>query len=656
MSDINSPDYTPTELTAETNGAHPFNEGENREEAEGHDATPLVPMDEPSGVVERVIYSDIGVNTLLNRLKQSIASARDFAVFLKKRSGLEEEHAGGLKKLCRTTHETIRRPDNRQGSYAQQFEEVTRIHERMAENGIQFALQLHQMHEDLQEMAANLERGRKQWKQTGLNAEKRVQDSELWMEKAKAKYDTLAEDYDRARTGDKQSGKIFGLKGPKSAAQHEEDLYRKVQAADSDYASRVQTTHSQRRELLSTQRPQAVKALQDLISECDSGLTLQLQKFATTSERLLLNNGISVSPLRTEMNGQGPAPHSLRDVAYAIDNDRDLKNYITSFLSKVPSKSVEIKYERHPTLAPSQQTTPSTNRHSQPLPSSQTLTSFPVNVPPQSSTSNTQYMTPGPPPGAQQTAERGPGLMLPQQQYASAAPRGPPQLAMQQFSSMTPSQPTPPPVSTPLTSTDLPPLKPVFGVSLEELFTRDGSAVPMIVYQCLQAVDLFGLEVEGIYRQSGTASHVAKIKAMFDNDSSQVDFRIPENFFHDVNSVAGLLKQFFRDLPDPLLTSEHYAELIDSARIDDDIVRRDTLHAIINNLPDPNYATLRALTLHLNRVQEHSQGNRMNAGNLAICFGPTLMGFNTGPVADAGWQIRVISTILQNTYQIFDDD
>ena len=66
----------------------------------------------------------------------------------------------------------------------------------------------------------------------------------------------------------------------------------------------------------------------------------------------------------------------------------------------------------------------------------------------------------------------------------------------------------------------------------------------------------------------------------------------------------------------------------------------------------------------------------MNAGNLAICFGyaallfllavsertnslprPTLMGSNTGPnIADAGWQVRVIDTILQNTYQIFDDD
>lgn len=63
----------------------------------------------------------------------------------------------------------------------------------------------------------------------------------------------------------------------------------------------------------------------------------------------------------------------------------------------------------------------------------------------------------------------------------------------------------------------LPPLKPVFGLSLEELFERDNFAVPMIVYKCIQAVDLFGLEVEGIYRLSGTASHIAKIKAIFDN-------------------------------------------------------------------------------------------------------------------------------------------
>lgn len=103
-------------------------------------------------------------------------------------------------------------------------------------------------------------------------------------------------------------------------------------------------------------------------------------------------------------------------------------------------------------------------------------------------------------------------------------------------------------------------------------------------------------------------------------DSTSVDFRNPETFYHDVNSVAGLLKQFFRDLPDPLLTTAHYEEFIEVAKIEDDTVRRDSIHAIINALPDPNYATLRALVLHLNRVQDRSASNRMSTTNLAICF------------------------------------
>lgn len=209
---------------------------------------------------------------------------------MKKRSVLEEEHAQGLKKLCKGSHESSRRSDNRQGSYVRYYNDVIGIHDRMADNGVQFALHLHQMHEDLHDLATNIERGRKQWKQTGLSAEKRVQDSEALVEKAKVKYDSLAEDYDRARTGDKQSGRVFGLKGPKSAAQHEEDLHRKMQAADSDYSSKVQTAKSQRQELVSIQRPQAVKAILELINECDSGLTLQLQKFGK-----LLNDPLALS-------------------------------------------------------------------------------------------------------------------------------------------------------------------------------------------------------------------------------------------------------------------------------------------------------------------------------------------------------------------------
>ncbi len=136
----------------------------------------------------------------------------------------------------------------------------------------------------------------------------------------------------------------------------------------------------------------------------------------------------------------------------------------------------------------------------------------------------------------------------------------------------------------------LAPARPIFGVSLSRLYERDGMAVPMVVIQCIQAVDLYGLALEGIYRLSGSVPHVNTLKNMFDtgerrswqgirgfeqrltgvcvspdSSSANLDFRNPENFFHDVNSVAGLLKQFFRDLPDPILTREHYAQLIESA-------------------------------------------------------------------------------------------
>lgn len=56
-----------------------------------------------------------------------------------------------------------------------------------------------------------------------------------------------------------------------------------------------------------------------------------------------------------------------------------------------------------------------------------------------------------------------------------------------------------------------------------------------------------------------------KLTICIDSTHLNLDFRNPENFFHDVNSVAGLLKLFFRDLPDPLLTKEHYSAFIEAA-------------------------------------------------------------------------------------------
>lgn len=152
---------------------------------------------------------------------------------------------------------------------------------------MEFASSLHKMHEDLNELATNMDRSRKHWKQEGLNNEKRVKDAEGAMEKAKARYESNADSYDRARTGD-TSGRSFGIKGPKSAEQREEDLLRKAQAADQDYKAKVEGAQLARKENQDSLRPQAIKQLQELVRECDSALVLQLQKFGESTAHILV--------------------------------------------------------------------------------------------------------------------------------------------------------------------------------------------------------------------------------------------------------------------------------------------------------------------------------------------------------------------------------
>lgn len=550
--------------------------------------------------VDRVVNSDIGVATLLNRLKQSIASARDFASFLSKRSKLEEEHAQGMKRVSRAQLEGLRRSEVKGGGYAAQVAEVMRLHDKMGENGMQFALSLHQMCEDLNELCGNMERGRKQWKHEGLDAEKRASDAEAAMQKAKARYDGLAEDYDRARTGDTKGSRRIGLKGPKSAEQYEQDLLRKVQASDQEYEERVKTAKSQRQTLLDRERPKAVKALQELIAECDSALTLQLQKFATFNEKLLLGNGLVVSPLTKE-------DRTLRDMIYEIDNETDFNSFMRGHHGKIPPRASEIKYEQHPTLMPKTQkpSQPAANQapslslntatmatttggaaSNQGSTSSATKYSAATpaqSQPPPSSTfnnqppSSSQMQSPGGY-GASPSYGSGPAAPFNPDSYGAPAPPYPTHPAERSFSPSASQQPygqtsgtiSPapkqqsgyhqPPSAGPPSFRDptsaagapsLPPLRPVFGISLQQIFERDSTAVPTVVMQCIQAVDTYGLDYEGIYRVNGNAQYISQLKNAFNHNanSSQLDFRNPENFFHDVPAVASLLKQFFRDLP-----------------------------------------------------------------------------------------------------------
>lgn len=177
----------------------------------------------------------------------------------------------------------MHRPDHREGSFVIAYDEMMVIHDRMAENAVQFAQSLHQMHDDLVELATVAERNRKGWKTNALAAEQKVADLEAAMRKSKTKYDSLADEYDRARTGEgRQGGRVLGAFKQKSAAQVEEDLLRKVQMADQTYHGAVLALQGDKSALESSTRPEAVRALQDIAKETDAGLLLQMQKFGKT--------------------------------------------------------------------------------------------------------------------------------------------------------------------------------------------------------------------------------------------------------------------------------------------------------------------------------------------------------------------------------------
>jgi hypothetical protein len=104
-----------------------------------------------------------------------------------------------------------------------------------------------------------------------------------------------------------------------------------------------------------------------------------------------------------------------------------------------------------------------------------------------------------------------------------------------------------------------------FGIALEEVISRENATLPLIVAQCVLAINEFGINTEGIYRVSGSATTVARLKHLFDFEPDHIDFRTPTGFFGDIHAVAGVLKQYLRELPEPILTKAFYPELISVA-------------------------------------------------------------------------------------------
>nr|XP_012233120.1 PREDICTED: uncharacterized protein LOC105678401 isoform X2 [Linepithema humile] len=184
--------------------------------------------------------------------------------------------------------------------------------------------------------------------------------------------------------------------------------------------------------------------------------------------------------------------------------------------------------------------------------------------------------------------------------------------------------------------------------------------VPLIVEMCTSIVEARGLEVVGIYRVPGNTAAIAQLTDSVNRGFENINLQDPR--WSDVNVISSLLKSFFRQLPDSLLTAELYPMFIDADKIEDPQRRMTTIRKLLRDLPEHHFETLKYLMQHLKKIVEHSEINKMEAKNLAIVFGPTLVRASGSRdnmvtmVTDMSHQCRIVESLLNNVDWFFSED
>ena len=164
-----------------------------------------------------------------------------------------------------------------------------------------------------------------------------------------------------------------------------------------------------------------------------------------------------------------------------------------------------------------------------------------------------------------------------------------------------------------------------FGISLEEVLqvTHSKGLIPPILRDCV-AYLRHHLDKEGIFRLSGSA---AEIKRVIHQYNSGVAVNLDS--VADPNVVAGVLKQFLRDLPDPLLPYSIYPQLIatHSALSEPDMLAAwlKNIMSLLSLIPPAHYECLRFLCELIRDTCAASAQNKMTYPNLAICFAPNIL-------------------------------
>lgn len=160
----------------------------------------------------------------------------------------------------------------------------------------------------------------------------------------------------------------------------------------------------------------------------------------------------------------------------------------------------------------------------------------------------------------------------------------------------------------------------LFNGDMLSFIKASGQQIPIIVESCIRFINLNGLHHEGIFRVPGSQMEVNSLRDAFERGEDPLTEQR-----YDLDSVAGVLKLYFRGLKNPLFPIESTGQLLEYAQIKNEAERAAQLKTVVASYPEPIIIVIRYLFAFLHHVSQYSDENMMQPYNLAVCFGPSLV-------------------------------
>ncbi|XP_021440433.2 rho GTPase-activating protein 11A isoform X4 [Oncorhynchus mykiss] len=159
----------------------------------------------------------------------------------------------------------------------------------------------------------------------------------------------------------------------------------------------------------------------------------------------------------------------------------------------------------------------------------------------------------------------------------------------------------------------------VFGVPLESLpqYSVENGSVPCFLMDACTSL-LEHVDTEGLFRKSGSIVRLKALRAKLDKGEECLSTALPCD-------VAGLVKQFFRELPDPVLPTELHDAFLKAQQLPTEEERTSATLLLSCVLPDRNMSILHYFFAFLHKVSQRSGVNKMDSSNLSVILAPNLL-------------------------------